>query len=51
MTDKEVFNNFSDEHSLFWLEEEIQYGDWAGGPNRDGAYEMTGSIEISEASH
>jgi hypothetical protein len=48
VSDKEIFENFTDKNALFWLEEELQYGDWAGGPNGDGTYEKNGLIEVSE---
>jgi hypothetical protein len=48
ISDKENFENFSDKSALFWMEEELQYGDWLGGPNRDGTYEKSGLIEVPE---
>lgn len=48
LSDKETFENFSDKSSLFWLEEELQYGDWNGGPNGDGSYEKSGLIDVPE---
>jgi len=48
ISEQEKFNNFSDKSALFWFEEELQYGDWSGGPNGDGMYEKSGQIEISE---
>jgi len=48
ISEKEHFSDFSNSSSLFWLEEDIQYGDWLGGPSGDGSYSKSGQIEISE---
>ena len=33
---------------LFWLRENIQYGDWTGGVDGEGTHKVSGSFEISE---
>jgi len=50
LSEKEHFNEFSSKTALFWLEEELQYGDWLGGPSGDGSFSKNGQIEISEVS-
>jgi len=49
VTETEKITDYS-EGALFWLEEELEYGDWYGGPNGDGVLEKSGQIEISEVS-
>jgi len=48
VSEKEHFSDFSSKSALFWLEEELQYGDWLGGPSGDGSFSRSGPIEISE---
>jgi hypothetical protein len=48
ITETPTFNDFNNKDALFWLEEELQYGDWLGGPNGDGTFEKNGQIPISE---
>ena len=48
ISEKDHFHEFSNKSVLFWLEEELQYGDWLGGPSGDGSFSMSGQIEISE---
>jgi len=48
ISEKDSFNEFSKKSALFWLEEELQYGDWLGGPSGDGSFSKSGQIEISE---
>jgi len=50
ISEKEYFKEFSSKTALFWLEEEVQYGDWHGGPSGDGSFSMSGQVEISEVS-
>ena len=42
------FTDFSKKSALFWFEEELQYGDWLGGPFGDGSFSKSGQIEISD---
>lgn len=42
------FTDFSKKSALFWFEEELQYGDWLGGPSGDGSFSKSGQIEISD---
>ena len=48
VSDQEDFTDFKNEKALFWLERGVVYGDWSGGDNEDGSYEMSGQIEASE---
>jgi len=49
LSEKEHFNDFSNKTALFWVEEELQYGDWLGGPSGDGSFSKSGQIAVSEA--
>ena len=51
VSEQEKFTNFNDEKSLFWLEEELSYGDWLSGIKGDGSYEKHGKLPISEVIH
>ena len=44
LTEWEDFSASRDHDSLIW-NEDIVYGDWTGGPNRDGS--LTSSMDIS----
>lgn len=48
ISEKEYFDEFSNKSALFWLEEELQYGDWFAGPLGDGSFSKSGQIEISD---
>ena len=48
INEQEKFTSFADKKSLFWLEEELSYGDWMSGANGDGSYEKKGQLSISE---
>ena len=48
ISEKQHFSEFSSKSALFWFEEELQYGDWVGGPSGDGSFSKSGQIEISE---
>lgn len=48
VSEEEFFKDFNNKKKLFWLEEEIGYGDWTSGFNRDGSSEKFGVIEASE---
>jgi len=48
VSEKKHFTDFPDRKSLFWFEEELQYGDWVGGPSGDGSFSKSGQIEISD---
>ena len=50
ISEKSTFNDFDDESALFWLEEQVVYGDWTGGVQGDGSYVKTGQITVSEVS-
>ncbi|KAK2191759.1 hypothetical protein NP493_46g04029 [Ridgeia piscesae] len=49
ISEEEYFTNFKDPSKLFWLEEEIVYGDWTGGIFGDGSYVKKGEIPVSKA--
>lgn len=42
------FKSFNDPKALIWYQDELVYGDWYGGKNRDGTYIRTTRIEASE---
>ncbi|XP_038214517.1 cleft lip and palate transmembrane protein 1 homolog [Zerene cesonia] len=42
------FNNFENAR-LIWKQSGLIYGDWSGGPNNDGTYTYSTSIEASES--
>lgn len=46
ISEKEVFDDFKLE-SLFWIEEELEYGDWTSGLHKDGTYVKTGKIKAT----
>merc|ERR1712226_663038 len=48
LSEDEFFTDFDNKKALFWLEEELSYGDWIGGDNKDGSFEMAGKIETPE---
>lgn len=48
LSEQEEFKDFNNKASLFWLEEELSYGDWTSGVNGDGTYEKKGSLNISQ---
>ncbi len=48
ISEQNKFNDFNDRNSLFWLEEELEYGDWTSGLNQDGVYTKEAEISLSE---
>ena len=50
ISEEEYFTSFKDPSKLFWLEEEIVYGDWTGGIFGDGSYVKKGEIPVSKVS-
>ena len=48
ISESEKFNDFDNTNALFWLEEELVYGDWIGGENGDGSFVKSGVIPLSE---
>ena len=48
ISEDEVFSDFDNGNALFWLEEELVYGDWESGMMNDGSYFKEGQIPISE---
>ena len=47
ISEQENFTTF-DQNSLLWLEDDLVYGDWTGGPNDDSSYEMNAQIPVSD---
>ena len=50
ISEQEFFTDFNNKDALFWLEEDLVYGDWTGGMNRDGTFEKKGTLKISDVS-
>ena len=50
ISEQQNFTTF-DEKSLFWLEDELIYGDWEGGPTNDGTFQRTSQLPISDVSN
>lgn len=50
LSEQEKFSDFDNPAALFWLEEELIYGDWTSGMNGDGSYEKKATLPISEVS-
>ena len=48
ISEQEKFNDFDNPDALFWVEEELVYGDWTSGMNGDGSYEKKSVLPISE---
>ena len=48
LSEKEVFDDFDNPKALFWMEEELVYGDWTSGVNSDGTYNKVLKIPASE---
>lgn len=51
LSESETFTEFDNPSALFWLEEDLIYGDWTSGENGDGSYTKTATIPLSEVSH
>ena len=47
LTEWEDFNVSRDHNSLVW-NEDLQYGDWTGGPNRDGSRVSSMNVTVPE---
>jgi len=48
LSESENFKKFDDPRSLIWFEEGLVYGDWYGGPNRDGSRVLEHTFVPSE---
>ena len=49
ITETESFDDkFADAGALFWVAEELEYGDWTAGAEGDGTFSRSGLIPISE---
>ncbi|CAF0728111.1 unnamed protein product, partial [Didymodactylos carnosus] len=47
ITEDQIYN-FNQTNEPFWLLENLEYGNWKAGPNRDGTFTKYGQIPISE---
>ena len=50
VSESERFTDFSNQSALFWKLENIEYGDWYGGVNKDGLFYQDGRIELTPVS-
>ena len=48
VSEQDYFTDFDNPSALFWLEEELVYGDWTSGENQDGSYVKTAQIEATQ---
>jgi hypothetical protein len=48
ISENEKFTEYDDPAALFWLEEDLVYGDWTAGKDDDGSLTHTGTIPLSE---
>lgn len=47
LSESEILDDYH--HSnLFWIKENIVYGDWTAGPNKDGIFEVDKNVPITE---
>ncbi len=51
ISESDRFTQFDDAKYLFWLLENIEYGNWVDGVNNDGAFMQTKKIELTEVSY
>ncbi|XP_071506264.1 putative lipid scramblase CLPTM1 [Diadema antillarum] len=49
ISEDEIFTDFNNTQQLFWELEDLEYGDWTGGPNGDGTFEIEGDVEATES--
>jgi hypothetical protein len=50
ISEQEFFTDFDNKAALFWLEEDLVYGDWTGGMFGDGTHEKKGTLKLSAVS-
>ncbi|XP_013401359.1 cleft lip and palate transmembrane protein 1 [Lingula anatina] len=48
LSEDETFKDFGNPKALFWLEEDLEYGDWTSGENKDGTYTKEARIKTPE---
>uniref|UniRef100_A0A1B6G4Q6 Cleft lip and palate transmembrane protein 1 n=1 Tax=Cuerna arida TaxID=1464854 RepID=A0A1B6G4Q6_9HEMI len=48
LSEEERFVRFDDPSALIWKQQDLIYGDWTGGPNGDGTFNMDYTIQTSE---
>ena len=48
INEQEKFTEFNDTSSLFWHQDDLIYGGWDDGPNRDGLFDFNGTINLSD---
>lgn len=49
ISESEQFTDFNDTSRLFWEQQDLVYGDWASGENKDGCYEHYSEVYIPES--
>ena len=49
LSEDSEFVNFNDSSALIWKKEGLIYGDWESGPNGDGTYSFSTTLETSAA--
>ena len=50
ISEQELFTDFNNKDALFWLEEDLVYGDWTSGMFGDGTYEKRATLKLSDVS-
>lgn len=48
VSEDEEFASFDDPDNILWIQKNLIYGDWMGGPNGDGSLNRKKTIQISE---
>lgn len=48
LSEDQWFDKFDDPSALIWKHEELTYGDWEAGPNKDGTFSIEHKIHTSE---
>ena len=47
ISESDRFTDFGNQSALFWKLENIEYGDWYGGVNKDGLFYQDGRIDLT----
>lgn len=47
LTESQIHNSF-DPENLFWMQAELEYGDWTSGKDLDGSYMFTSELAVTE---
>jgi len=48
LSESEHFTDFNDPKTLVWSKEDLVYGDWYGGPEKDGSYSTSITFPTSQ---